>query len=89
MTRLHFIRPTWRYHPGSRILRISGREFAADLRAMKIEVEAGRVTGPVDALVYEIAGTNLCVLVTGYHLLKWTDGPYAIGIFYPSGQMSA
>ena len=86
MTGRRFIRPVWRYHPGTRILRISGHDFAADLRAMKIDLQAGSVTGPVDALVYEIAGTKVCVLVTGYHLLKWTDGPYAIGIFYPTSQ---
>ncbi len=58
---------------------------------MKVALHKGRVPGSVDALVYEIAGTNVCILVVGYHLLMWITaaGPYPVGIFYPATRMCA
>lgn len=85
-------RPRWRYDPDTGIVRVTGTNLPADLRAMKDAVEQGRIPISMTALVYQTKKSNIAIFVTGHWLSDWIAAERSfIAIFYsiPRGAMEA
>jgi hypothetical protein len=64
-------RPRWSYNSASGVVHIRGTDMSADLQAMKIALEQGRIPASPSALAYARRDSNVTVLIAGDRLTEW------------------